>query len=95
MCYTVKMTGRTHDLAAFTLLNFVLGSYPDPSWTGGVFTDNDRKKFLELGGYDLPTTMQGTSLVAGLPLGAAEAPAVSPDAEAIIRERLRGLGYIS
>ena len=50
---------------------------------------------LELGGYDLPTAMQGTSLLGGRGLGAAERPAVPPDGEAIIRERLRGLGYIS
>jgi predicted AlkP superfamily phosphohydrolase/phosphomutase len=50
---------------------------------------------LELGGYDVPATMQGTSLLAGRALDAAEAPTVSPDGEAIIRERLSGLGYIS
>ena len=50
---------------------------------------------LELGGYDLPSTMQGTSLLAGRGLGAVERPAIDPDGEAIIRERLTGLGYIS
>ncbi len=30
-----------------TYLNFVLSSYPDMSWTGGVFTDDDRRKMLD------------------------------------------------
>jgi len=30
-----------------TLLNYVLSSYPDVSWTGGVFTDADRKEMLD------------------------------------------------
>jgi predicted AlkP superfamily phosphohydrolase/phosphomutase len=50
---------------------------------------------LELGGYDVPTSMQGVSLLAGRAPASTERPAVSPDGEAIIRERLRGLGYIS
>ncbi len=48
---------------------------------------------LELSGYDLPSSMQGRSLVAG---GAVTpVPVVSAEGEAIIRERLSGLGYIS
>ncbi len=30
-----------------TWLNFVLSSYPDDSWTGGLFTDDDRRRMLE------------------------------------------------
>jgi predicted AlkP superfamily phosphohydrolase/phosphomutase len=45
---------------------------------------------LELGGYDRPSSMQGRSLIGG----GAVAPALSPEGEAIIRERLSGLGYI-
>ena len=30
-----------------TYLNFVLSNYPDESWTGGVFTADDRKTMLE------------------------------------------------
>lgn len=48
---------------------------------------------LELGGYDVPDSMQGRSLIAGRPAAAREG--VSADDEAIIRERLSGLGYIS
>lgn len=50
---------------------------------------------LELGGYDLPSSMQGTSLLSGQTLGVREEPALSEDGEAIVRERLKGLGYIS
>jgi predicted AlkP superfamily phosphohydrolase/phosphomutase len=50
---------------------------------------------LELGGYDVPTTMQGTSLLAGQTAPPADGGALSPDGEEIIRERLSGLGYIS
>jgi predicted AlkP superfamily phosphohydrolase/phosphomutase len=45
---------------------------------------------LELGGYDVPNTMQGKSLVAGLSLNVG----LSMDETEIIRERLSGLGYI-
>jgi uncharacterized protein YfaS (alpha-2-macroglobulin family) len=30
-----------------TFLNYVLSNYPDLSWTGGVFSDEDRKRMLE------------------------------------------------
>ena len=47
---------------------------------------------LELGGYDVPNSMQGRSLVSGQTLTPA---GFAPDEEEIIRERLSGLGYIS
>ena len=31
-----------------TFLNYVLSSYPDEEWTGGVFTADDRRQMLEL-----------------------------------------------
>jgi uncharacterized protein YfaS (alpha-2-macroglobulin family) len=31
-----------------TFLNFVLSNYPDASWTGGLFTDAERKAMLEM-----------------------------------------------
>ena len=46
---------------------------------------------LELGGYDVPATMQGRSLCGQTP---SVVPAVSGDGEALVRERLSGLGYI-
>jgi len=50
---------------------------------------------LELGGYDIPTSMQGKSLLAGKTLAAAADTGFSADQEEIIRQRLSGLGYIS
>jgi predicted AlkP superfamily phosphohydrolase/phosphomutase len=46
---------------------------------------------LELGGYDVPNTMQGRSLLAGMH----SKQAMTANGEAILRERLSGLGYIS
>lgn len=48
---------------------------------------------LEIGGYDVPNTMQGRSILAGMHTCGAQV--VNPDDEAILRERLSGLGYIS
>ncbi|MGH9939903.1 MAG: alkaline phosphatase family protein, partial [Blastocatellia bacterium] len=48
---------------------------------------------LELGGYDIPNSMQGKSLVSGKTLAAATG--FTGAEEEIIRERLSGLGYIS
>jgi predicted AlkP superfamily phosphohydrolase/phosphomutase len=50
---------------------------------------------LELGGYDIPNTMQGKSLVMGQTLVSEDEAGYSPTGEEIIRERLSGLGYIS
>ncbi|HWQ36578.1 MAG TPA: alkaline phosphatase family protein [Blastocatellia bacterium] len=49
---------------------------------------------LELGGYDVPASMQGRALISGCTRLSAETQ-MSADAEAVIRERLSGLGYIS
>jgi predicted AlkP superfamily phosphohydrolase/phosphomutase len=49
---------------------------------------------LELGGYDVPPTMQGRSLVAGQAVGTTNSGYSASD-EDIVRERLSGLGYIS
>jgi predicted AlkP superfamily phosphohydrolase/phosphomutase len=50
---------------------------------------------LELGGYDVPNSMQGKSLVSGKTLSAEADSGFSADQEEIIRGRLSGLGYIS
>ncbi|MBI4516672.1 MAG: alkaline phosphatase family protein [Deltaproteobacteria bacterium] len=50
---------------------------------------------LELAGYDVPNSMQGKSLVSGQSLRAQADSGYGADAEAVVRERLRGLGYIS
>jgi predicted AlkP superfamily phosphohydrolase/phosphomutase len=49
---------------------------------------------MALGGYEIPEAMQGTSLLGRTGL-AAEVPGFSERGEEIIRERLKGLGYIS
>ena len=49
---------------------------------------------LELGGYDLPTSMQGRSLVSGKAL-TGPSDGYTEDVEELVRERLSGLGYIS
>jgi predicted AlkP superfamily phosphohydrolase/phosphomutase len=49
---------------------------------------------LELGGYDIPSTMQGRSLVAGQAPDAIPSTGLSDEDEEILRERLSGLGYI-
>jgi hypothetical protein len=46
-----------------------------------------------LGGYDIPASFQGKSLLAGKEL--LDTKTLPEDEEAIIRERLSGLGYIS
>jgi predicted AlkP superfamily phosphohydrolase/phosphomutase len=50
---------------------------------------------LELGGYDVPSSMHGRSLVAGRALPVAAGAGLSQTDEEIIRERLSGLGYVS
>jgi predicted AlkP superfamily phosphohydrolase/phosphomutase len=50
---------------------------------------------LELGGYAIPSTMQGTSLLENADLSTGTNPGLSPDEETLIRERLSGLGYIA
>lgn len=49
---------------------------------------------LTLGGYDVPPTMQGTSLLSKESGLAAVGTGYSEDDEAIVRSRLAGLGYI-
>ena len=52
---------------------------------------------LELGGYDVPESMQGSSLVAGKSSASAGDQAAvdaSPEDDQIVRERLGGLGYV-
>jgi predicted AlkP superfamily phosphohydrolase/phosphomutase len=49
---------------------------------------------LELGGYDRPPSMQGTSLVAGQTFAMGTPTGYSADEEELVRQRLSGLGYI-
>jgi predicted AlkP superfamily phosphohydrolase/phosphomutase len=49
---------------------------------------------LELGGYEIPASMQGQSLVAGQHPASGNPQAYTLDDETIVRDRLSGLGYI-
>jgi predicted AlkP superfamily phosphohydrolase/phosphomutase len=49
---------------------------------------------MDLGGYEIPPSMQGRSLVAGRRFEEAKDGDYSSDDETIVRERLSGLGYI-
>jgi predicted AlkP superfamily phosphohydrolase/phosphomutase len=50
---------------------------------------------LDLGGYDVPASMQGRSLLAGHGTTRAGSLPLGRDVEEVIRARLSGLGYIS
>jgi predicted AlkP superfamily phosphohydrolase/phosphomutase len=61
----------------------------------GVHLLDTAPTLLQLGGYDIPPSMQGRSLLERTgPTGPGE-PTVSTDDQAEIRRRLSGLGYIS
>jgi predicted AlkP superfamily phosphohydrolase/phosphomutase len=49
---------------------------------------------LDLAGYEIPSSMQGRSLVAGQTTQPPGEPDYAPDDESIVRDRLSGLGYI-
>ena len=49
---------------------------------------------LELGGYDVPASMQGASLAAGKSVKPAPDGGVSAEDEETLRRRLQALGYI-
>jgi predicted AlkP superfamily phosphohydrolase/phosphomutase len=49
---------------------------------------------LELGGYEVPVSMQGRSLVAGQMSASSSGSDYAPDDETIVRDRLSGLGYL-
>jgi predicted AlkP superfamily phosphohydrolase/phosphomutase len=49
---------------------------------------------LELGGYEVPASMQGRSLISGRRGESAQDGTGDPSGEEIVRERLSGLGYI-
>ena len=49
---------------------------------------------LDLAGYDIPGSMQGKSLVAGVEKKAADGGPDDSEAQRLIQDRLAGLGYI-
>jgi predicted AlkP superfamily phosphohydrolase/phosphomutase len=50
---------------------------------------------LELGKYDVPASMQGRSYASGQVPAPSDAASSGAAGEELVRERLRGLGYIS
>jgi predicted AlkP superfamily phosphohydrolase/phosphomutase len=77
--------------------SFILASSNNPlrgELTGAHILDMS-PTLLELGGYDVPNSMQGKSMVSGKTLSAEADNGFSADQEEIIRGRLSGLGYIS
>jgi hypothetical protein len=48
---------------------------------------------LDLGGYDIPTSMEGKSFTSGKMVADARSSDLSEEEQAILRERLSGLGY--
>jgi len=77
--------------------SFILAAPDNPlrGEVGGAGLLDIAPTLLELGGYDVPASMQGKSLLAGRTLDAPAGEGFSADEEAIIRERLTGLGYIA
>jgi predicted AlkP superfamily phosphohydrolase/phosphomutase len=57
----------------------------------GVHLLNVAPTLLELGGYDVPESMQGTSLLGS---AAVRPPQPPTSGEEVVRERLKGLGYL-
>jgi predicted AlkP superfamily phosphohydrolase/phosphomutase len=76
---------------------------PDAGWTEGARLLDLAPTLLELGGYDIPSSMSGNALLnVGNPLDpggeGGELGLLGSDArdgEALVRERLKGLGYLS
>jgi predicted AlkP superfamily phosphohydrolase/phosphomutase len=76
---------------------FILAS-PACSLTGeiqGAHLLDIAPTLLELGGHEIPSSMQGRSLVAGCTSQPPQGGPLSDAAEQIVRDRLSGLGYIA
>lgn len=76
--------------------SFILVS-PTSSLRGevkGAHLLNMAPTLLELGGYDLPNTMQGSSILSDAAVATISPNGFNGTEEEIIRERLSGLGYI-
>ena len=72
--------------------SFILAGprFPAVGELSGVRLLDIAPTLLELGGYDVPSSMQGRSLAGG----ARTVEGLSEDGERIIRDRLSGLGYL-
>jgi predicted AlkP superfamily phosphohydrolase/phosphomutase len=87
---------RSNDLDPGESGSFILAASNNPLYgqVEDVHILDLAPTLLELGGYDIPETMQGKSLVTGRPLVESERD-FSLDEEELIRQRLSGLGYIA
>jgi predicted AlkP superfamily phosphohydrolase/phosphomutase len=76
---------------------FILASSNSPlkGELSGVHLLDLAPTLLELGGCDIPPSMQGRSLIAGQAPSSSQDSGGSEKGEEIIRQRLSGLGYIS
>ena len=76
---------------------FVLASSNNPlhGEVEGVHLLDLAPTLLELAGHDIPTSMQGESLVQGKPPSSPQNTGLSPEGEEAVKRRLSGLGYIS
>jgi predicted AlkP superfamily phosphohydrolase/phosphomutase len=75
---------------------------PDSGWTEGAHLLDMAPTLLARAGYDIPPSMQGRDLLAGTgasPAGGGDSPGtpgpLPGGGEAILRERLKALGYLS
>jgi len=77
--------------------SFILAAPHSPisGEVAGVHLLDMAPTLLALGGYEPLSAMQGQSLLARLPLDTAAPGDRAADEEALMRERLRGLGYIA
>jgi predicted AlkP superfamily phosphohydrolase/phosphomutase len=75
---------------------FILASSNNPlqGEVSGAHLLDIAPTLLDLGGYEIPPTMQGRSLVAGQKPSASGEAGYAADDETIVRDRLSGLGYI-
>jgi predicted AlkP superfamily phosphohydrolase/phosphomutase len=80
--------------AQFGTLVLAGGRSPVRGEMTGVHLLDIAPTLLELGGYDVPGSMQGRSFASDGPAAPA-APEEGSSGEELVRERLRGLGYIS
>src|SRR5262249_9663916 len=76
---------------------FVLTGQASPLLGGieGAHLLDIAQTLLEMGGYDVPSSMQGRSLASGQLVSSTASRTRYEDEEEIIRARLSGLGYIA
>jgi len=94
---TVLLVLFTHKAHNTIESGFILASANNPlhAEVHGARLLDMSPTLLQLAGEDIPISMQGKSLVAGIDLEQGSNAGLSQDEEELLRERLSGLGYIS